>query len=144
MKVQTPAMQARRFATRFFLWAGAAVLAGCAAFAPLPPEEAVKKRAIEYWNARIAGEMDKAYALTPPSYRKVRTADQFKSRFGGGVILESAGVYSVKCDSAEKCTARMRVAAKPALLRLNIGAVDTYLDEIWLLEDGQWWRYQEL
>ena len=26
---------------------------------------------------------------------------------------------------------------------LKLDTIVTYLDEVWLLEDGQWWHYQE-
>ena len=52
-------------------------------------------------------------------------------------------MVKVTCE-AERCTARMRLDAKPALIGMNLGAVATHLDEVWLLEDGQWWRHQDL
>jgi hypothetical protein len=27
---------------------------------------------------------------------------------------------------------------------MNLGTIATHLSETWLLEDGQWWRYQDL
>ena len=136
-------MSNRRLALRGLALIAAAVLAGCAAFAPETPEQIVEKRAAEYWKARVAGQVDKAYALSTPSYRKLRSEEQFKMRFGAGASVKSADVANVSC-SAEKCTVKMKLGVQPALLRLNIGTVETYLDEIWLLEDGQWWHYQEL
>ena len=56
--------------------------AGCASLGASKPEDAVKQRAEAYWKARVAGQVDKAYELTAPSYRKVRTLDQFKMQFG--------------------------------------------------------------
>lgn len=121
---------------------GAATLAGCAAFAPLPPEQAVEKRAAEYWQARMAGKYEKAYELSTPAYRKLRTVEQFRLQLGGGVSVASAEVVKVTCEE-QKCTARMKIDAKPALVGVKLGTIPMYLDEIWLLEDGQWWHYQE-
>ena len=49
-----------------------AVLGGCAAFEPKTPEQAVAERATQYWQARIQGDMGKAYSLLTPAYRAVR------------------------------------------------------------------------
>ena len=127
----------------FTLALGALTLAGCAAFAPSTPEQAVQQRATAYWKARVAGQVDKAYALSIPSYRKLRTEAQFKLQFGAGASVESAEVAKVVCE-AEKCTVKVKLGVKPALMGLKVGTIATYVDETWLLEDGQWWRYQEL
>lgn len=118
-------------------------ISGCAALAPATPEQAVTQRAQAYWQSRIAGKVEESYALSSPSYRKVRTLDQFKKQFGTGVSIEGAEVTKVSCE-AEKCIAAMKISANPALLRMNVGTIATYVNETWVLEDGQWWRYQEL
>ena len=126
----------------FTLALGALTLAGCAADAPATPEQAVQQRATAYWKARVAGQVDKAYALSTPSYRKLRTEAQFKQQFGAGASVEGAEVNKVTCE-AEKCTAQIKISVKPALMGLKLDTIATYLDEVWLLEDGQWWHYQE-
>ena len=118
-------------------------LTGCAALAPATPEQTVEKRATEYWQARIEGKYAAAYALSTPSYRNVRTEAQFKMQFGAGVSVQAAEVAKVTCE-AVKCTARMKISVNPVLLRMNAATIATHVDEIWLLEDGQWWRHQDL
>ena len=127
----------------FTLALGALTLAGCAAFAPATPEQAVQQRATAYWKARVAGQVDKAYALSTPSYRKLRTEAQFKMQFGAGASVQDAEVTKVTCE-AEKCTTQIKISVKPALTGLKVGTIATHMDEIWVLEDGQWWHYQEL
>lgn len=117
--------------------------AGCASLGASKPEDAVKQRAEAYWKARAAGQVDKAYELTSPSYRKVHTFDQFKMQFGNGASIKGVSVVKVDCE-AEKCTVRTKVEAAPALMGVSVGTIATHLDEIWLLEDGQWWRYQDI
>lgn len=129
--------------TAFALACAAVALSGCAALSPSTPEQIVQKRATDYWKARMAGQVDKAYALSTPSYRKLRTKAQFTMQFGAGANAEGAEVTKVSCE-AEKCTAQVKLDVKPALLGLKIGTISTYFDEIWLLEDGQWWHYQDL
>ena len=121
----------------------AVALSGCAALSPSTPEQIVQKRATDYWKARVAGQVDKAYALSTPSYRKLRTPAQFKLQFGAGASVEEAKVTKVTCE-AEKCTAQIRLGVKPALLGMKLGTISTHLDEVWLLEDGQWWHQQDL
>lgn len=121
----------------------ALILAGCAAMAPTSPEAAVEQRATAYWKARQAGQIDKAYALTPPSYRQVRTLEQFRMQFGAAAAVKDVEVTKVTCEP-EKCVARLKLSVSPALAGLKMGNIDTHLDEIWLLEDGQWWHYQDL
>lgn len=117
--------------------------AGCASLGASKPEDAVKQRAEAYWKARAGGQVDKAYELTSPSYRKVHTFDQFKMQFGKGASIKGVSVVKVDCE-AEKCTVRTKVEAAPTLMGVSVGTIATHLDEIWLLEDGQWWRYQDI
>ena len=117
--------------------------AGCASLGASKPEDAVKQRAEAYWKARAAGQVDKAYELTSPSYRKVRTFDQFKMQFGNAAGIRGASVVRVDCEP-EKCTVRTKVETTPALMGVSVGTIATHLDEIWLLEDSQWWRYQDI
>lgn len=129
--------------TAFALACAAVALSGCAALSPSTPEQVVQKRATDYWKARVAGQVDKAYALSTPSYRKLRTEAQFKNQFGAGASVVNAEVVKVKCE-AEKCVAQIKLDAKPFVPGLNLGTISTYLDEVWLLENGNWWRYQDM
>lgn len=124
------------------LTVGALALSGCAVFTPATPEQVVAKRASDYWQARIAGKYEKAYELSTPSYRKLKTAEQFRIQFGPGVSVQTAEVASVACEP-QKCTAKMKIGATPALIGLKLGTIPMYIDDVWLLEDGQWWHYQE-
>lgn len=123
--------------------AGALALAGCASLGPATPEQTVKERAEAYWKARIAGQFDKTYALTPPSYRKAFTKEQFARQFGSGASVTGSEVMDVTCQP-EKCVAKVKLTAKPFIIGLKLNSIDTYLDETWVLEDGQWWRFQDL
>lgn len=119
------------------------ILAGCATMGAAQPEVQVKQRAEAYWKARAAGQAEQAYEFTTPSYRKVHTFDQYKMQFGKGASIKGVSVIKVDCE-AEKCTVRTKVEAAPALMGVSVGTIATHLDEIWLLEDGQWWRYQDI
>lgn len=125
------------------LTCAALVLGGCAAFAPATPEQAVQKRAGNYWKARVSGQVDKAYALSTPSYRKLRTPEQFKMQFGAGASVQSAEITQVTCE-AEKCNTQVKLGVVPALAGIKMGTIYTYLDETWVREEGEWWHYQDL
>ncbi|WP_236598306.1 hypothetical protein [Alicycliphilus denitrificans] len=121
--------------------AAAVALAGCATLGGTP-EQIVAQRAGEYWKARQSGDYAKAYKLSTPSYRKLRTQEQFRLQFGAGVNVTSAEVAKVTCET-QKCTAKMKIGAKPVLPGLKLDTIPMYMDEVWLLEDGQWWHFQE-
>lgn len=126
------------------LLAGSAMaLAGCAALAPATPEQAVTARSNAYWQARIKGDYASAYGYATPAYRKLHTAEQYRLQFGQGAALEGAEVVKVTCEP-QKCVTRVKISAKPALAGLKVGTIATHLSETWLLEDGQWWLYQDL
>ena len=120
----------------------ALALAGCATLGGTP-EQAVAQRSAEYWKARASGDYATAYALTPPSYRQLHSLEQFRQQFGQGAAIQGAEVVKVDCE-AEKCSARIKISAAPALVGLNLGTIATHLSETWLLEGGQWWRFQDL
>lgn len=122
---------------------GALLLAGCASFAPATPEQMVQQRATAYWQARITGQVDKAYALSTPSYRQLRTEAQFKTQFGSSLSIESAEIKKIDCE-IDKCNVQLRMSVKPQLPGVKLGAINTYVNELWLLEAGEWWRYQEM
>lgn len=119
----------------------AAALAGCAT-TPTTPEEAVKERATQYWQARIAGKPAQAYALLTPAYRSVRTLEQYTLQYGSPGGITAAEVASVQC-APEKCTARVKLTTKVPLPMLNMDKISTYVDETWLPDGGTWWRYLE-
>ena len=121
-----------------------AAMSGCATLGGgSTPEQIVAQRSADYWKARAAGDYVKAYAFSTPAYRKVNSAEKFRQQFGPGAAIHGGETVKVNCE-AEKCTARIKISATPALLGLNLGTIPAYLDEIWLLEDGQWWRHEDL
>ena len=122
----------------------AVTLAGCASvFTPKPPEEAVRERATARWQALVAGQYDKAYQMLSPSYRGVTSQERYTAGLGGAAVWTGAEVIRVNCEP-EKCTARVRIDAKPLAGPRYDGIISTGVDEIWVNEGGQWWLYQAL
>jgi hypothetical protein len=121
------------------------VLAGCASLSvgSAPPEKQVAERSAAYWSARSKNDFAAAYAFATPAYRKLHTVEKFRMQFGAGVAIRRGEAVKVQCEE-QKCSARVKLSTTPVLPGVNLGTIDTYLDEVWLLEDGQWWRYEDL
>ena len=140
-------MRARRFTRPLAALAtatlAASLLAGCAAFGVATPEQTVQERATERWKALIAGDLNKAYGYMAPSYRAVTSLERYSSSIGGVATWVGAEVIRVEC-ATEKCTARLKIEAKPAATMHFKANITTGVDETWLLEDGQWWLFQKL
>ncbi|WP_205734120.1 hypothetical protein [Acidovorax kalamii] len=118
-----------------------AALSACASIAPRAPEQQVQARAETYWRARIAGDVKAAYALLTPAYRSLRDEQAFQRQFGAQIAVLESKVTNVACE-AEKCIARVGLTTKPVVPGLGLPTVTAYLDETWLLVDGQWWRHE--
>jgi hypothetical protein len=115
---------------------------GCAAIQPATPEQLVRQRSNEFWSARVAGQVEKAYALLTPAYRETHTVSQYKGRLGASVALKKGEVVNVTCE-AVKCVSRVKLLATP-LLPIRIGDLETFRDETWLLVDGVWWLHEDV
>ena len=50
-------------------------------------------------------------------------------------------MHEVKCE-AERCTVRVRVAAKVLAPPFTGQEVVTYVEEVWVRDEGQWWFFQ--
>lgn len=138
-----PTTALRRSASLAVLGALLFGMSGCAVLAPKTPEQQVAMRAAEYWKARQTGDFDKAYAYATPAYRKVKTAKVYQQQFGAGAAIKDSEVAKVAC-APQRCEVQMRLSVLPILLGIKIRPIDAYVDEVWLLEDGQWWLFQEL
>jgi len=115
------------------------MLAGCAAFAPKAPELEVRERAQARWDALIAGNWEKAYSYSTPAYRKAVDLFGFRARSAGPVKLKSAEVVNARCRDLT-CEVTVRVGFAP----LQRGYPETFtdLEDRWVLESGDWWRYE--
>lgn len=122
--------------------AALAVLAGCASLGPQTPEQQVQARAAAYWKARASADPSTAYALLAPAYRGLHSEQDFVKQFGAGANVKETRVAKVTCEAADRCTASIGLTAKPTVPGLNLPEVTSYLDDAWVLEQGQWWRFQ--
>src|SRR6218665_1457227 len=135
-------------AARPGIWRAAAVaamvaLTGCAAPTPASPEQAVEQRANARWKALLAGDIKQAYGFITPSYRAVTSLERYSAALGGVATWIGAQVVRVEC-ATEKCTAVVKIEAKPIFPTPYKGTITTAVDETWLLADGQGWPEQKL
>lgn len=133
----------RRSISAALLGGALVAVTGCAMLSPKTPEQQVTARATQFWEARRAGDYPKAYSYATPAYRAVKTVVDYQRQFGAGVSIPAAEVSKVVC-APQKCDVQMKLSVLPFLVGVKIPPIDTYVNEIWLLEDGQWWRFQEL
>jgi hypothetical protein len=127
-------------ALRAAAFALALATGGCATIGtPVSTEEAVKARVQQRWDAVVAGKWDTAYNFTSPAYRKSVDAMAYQARSSGAVKLKSAEVLAVKCQES-MCEATVRIGFAP--LQRGFPETSTDLDERWVSEQGEWWRYE--
>jgi hypothetical protein len=116
----------------------AGVLAGCAT-SPSTPEDIVRARAQARWDALLKGDLQRAYGYISPGGRAVVSYDSYRARFGRAVAWKGAEVASVTCETLEKCTVQVKVTYQPMVYRSAIGTIERFLDETWVVDEGQWW-----
>ncbi len=119
-------------------------LSACASLGGGNPQEQVRQRATQRWQALVAGEFSRAYTYTTPAFRAVISVDAYRSRFGAAVTWLGAEVTRVECPEADKCTTQLRIEFRPTMSRKSSDKVSTYLDETWLFEGGQWWYFEKI
>jgi hypothetical protein len=112
-------------------------LAGCAAVAPRSPEDAVKARAQERWDALLKGDFSAAYGFLSPGSREVVS----EKGYVGGLrkdFWKSAQVERVDCPSKDACEAKVAIEYEFQGRRTK-----TPLSESWVREGSNWWYVQK-
>ena len=149
--VNTPGSRGNRVinvpAKRVLKWLGvctSVALVACAGVSQSSPEETVKQRVNERWKTLVSGDFARSYAYTAPSFRGLISQDVYRGRIGGAVNWVAGEVATVECPEAIKCIARVRIDYKPLLRGRSGSTVSTYVNETWVLEDGQWWAFEPL
>ncbi len=120
----------------------AALLSACAVTpANRSAEDQVRESAEQRWQALIKRDFSTAYRFLPPSARGVISQEQYVRRFGSAAAWQAATVDSVVCE-AQRCTARVRISARPVLGMRFGDMIETYADETWVLEESKWWFFE--
>ena len=121
--------------------AGGVALVACASLAPQTPEQIVAARSQSYWDARIQGQIAKAYALTNDAYRLAAPEQKFASDYRS-TFATAAEVRKVECQ-VDRCDVGVNLKVNPPLMGKKMGTIDMYATETWLLEGGQWHLFVE-
>ena len=80
-----------------------------------------------------------------PSYRNLVSPQDYGKRFGSAGAWTNAIIHEVTCEPSV-CKVKVRITTKMRvpLFAAKIPEVNTYVDERWVREDGQWWLYEKL
>ena len=122
----------------------ATVLGACASLGGQSPEEQVRMRANARWKTLVAGEFAKAYEYNTPGYRALVSQEVARGRIGSAVTWLGAEAVEVKCPTPDKCIANVKLDFKPFLRGKAGDKLETYFEETWLLENQQWWFFQDV
>jgi hypothetical protein len=123
--------------------AAAALLVACTSIGGAKTaEEAVKLRSQERWNALIKREWSAAYQFHTPAYRELVSLDRYSSQFTAPVRWEGASPVSSVCEE-KRCTVRVEVSFQLTLPQHRGSRSKSFLEETWVLEDGQWYYVEQ-
>jgi hypothetical protein len=140
-------MKAVRFVLVVLLGTLAAlVAAGCASTdrpSSKPPEEVVLERAQARWNALLKRDWAAAYQYVTPAYREVVSVDRYGNQFSGPLQWENAKAKSAQCEE-QRCTVAVEVSYRIMLTGHRDRVSATNFDEVWVFEDGQWFKFETL
>jgi hypothetical protein len=78
----------------------AMLITACASQPDLSVEEQVGNRALQWADALMAQDYEKALTFMTPSYQNSPRADRFKGDFSGAGFWQDAEIKWVKCDEA--------------------------------------------
>lgn len=114
-------------------------VSGCAS-APKTPEERVVERAKQRWEAALAGDFERVYSMTAPSYRGLVDYKRFLAKRGTASTLTGAEVVKATCEP-KVCVVVTRLEAV-ALVPGVRDKLSTGFEEKWVFEDGDWWLHE--
>lgn len=95
-------------------------------------------RSDAFWQARRTVNVAAAYALTSPGYRSVHSLEQFQLDYGAVPNLMGGDVVSVQCEQQRCVIQRSFTTTTPFT---GATRVPISIDEIWVHQDGEWWRF---
>lgn len=122
----------------------ALAVGGCATVKPEPPELQVRQLATQRWQALLAGDFDKAYAMSTPAYRLIHAPEAYKAKKQATPVKWlAAEVFRVECQETS-CVATIKIQSKPVLPIAFKGVIESGIDETWVNENGHWWMHEAL
>ena len=133
-----------------FLMAGLVVPAalltgGCASSgsAARPAKEIVGERAQARWDALLRRDWSTAYGYLASGYRGIVPAERYGNQFTGPMQWQGAKVHGVDCEET-RCIATVEISFRLLLPGHMDRVSSTFVEETWLLEEGQWYKFEKL
>jgi len=123
------------------LWA---CVTGCATKPEFTEEDRVAARALEWAEALMDLDFDKALTFMTPSYRNSPRAERFQGEFMGASFWHAAELKWVKCDAIEgyqRCAVRLIITfSRPPEISTPIPIP---YDTTWLFLQDDWFQYRD-
>jgi hypothetical protein len=113
------------------------VLAGCATVGGRSPEEAVKERAQQRWDALVKGDFDAAYGFLSPGSRQVTKQPDYVASLRKG-FWKDARVQSVTCGTQDACDVGVTIEYEYQGRKIR-----SPLRESWIRDGSTWWYVQK-
>jgi len=101
---------------------------------------ALEQRVASRWAALIRRDFETAYSFTSPEYRRLFSLKDFMSSFGSKVGWQRVEVVDINIKGGDAAAVGVNLyfvyydaqTKKPLDMK-------TYVQESWVLVDGQWW-----
>jgi len=132
----------RRAVTLVFLISS--LLTGCVSQPKLSQEERVGKRALEWADALMNLEYERALSYMTPTYQASPRAKQFRGDFSGTSTWQAAELKWVRCDpdaAVRRCAVRLILTVYKAP-EMSIPMPIRY-DTTWLYLDDDWYQVRQ-
>lgn len=118
-------------------------ITGCASLQSTP-QDTVRQLANQRWLYIVEGKFDKAYEMTVPSFRKLKTKENYTiAMMTASVKWQSGEVVKVECET-QSCKVTVKAVSQIVMPTRFKGPLVSGLDETWIFEDGQWWKLETL
>lgn len=103
----------------------------------------MQQRAQARWNALLAGDWAAAYQYMTPAYRAIVPQQRYSNQFGGPASWQGATAKEAKCEET-RCVVGIDVQFRLMLPGHSDRPMATHFEEIWVLEEGQWYKFDPL
>jgi len=137
-------MSFRRSVLSAGLWVVAALLAGgCASIGmgTRTAEEVVLERAQTRLDALRERNWAAAYPFLTPAYRAIVPQQRYANQFQGPLQWEAAKAKGAKCEE-KRCLVDVEISFRLLLPGHSDRVSSTNFEEVWVLEDGQWFKFE--
>ena len=103
----------------------------------------MQERAQARWNALVKRDWATAYSYLTPAYRAVVPQERYASQFVGPVKWTGAEAKEVKCEE-KRCVVQVEIFFRLQIKGHRNRDSSTHLEETWVLEDRQWFKFEKV